>query len=152
MRVFRLTKRKYSKDFNGKGASKFSNRWNSKGTEIIYTAESRALAMAEVAVHLTYATLPSDYAIIEIEVPDTIEIKDLAPEGLPADWNSHPPSAATQKMGDTFIDSNEYCVLRVPSAVVQGDFNHLINPHHIDFGRITIVEVADFPFDMRLFK
>ena len=72
MRVFRLSKRKYSKELNGKGAAKSGNRWNSKGTEIIYTAESRALAMAEVAVHLTLATLPSDYVMIEIEIPDNI--------------------------------------------------------------------------------
>ena len=77
MRVFRLSKRKYSKELNGKGAAKSGNRWNSKGTEIIYTAESRALAMAEVAVHLTLATLPSDYVLIEIEIPDNIIIKEI---------------------------------------------------------------------------
>ena len=108
--------------------------------------------MAEVAVHLSIATLPSDYVMTEIDVPDAITIKSLEQEELPTDWNSHPSSAATQKMGDAFIDSNDGCVLRVPSAVVQGDFNYLINPHHIDFGLITIVEVTDFPFDMRLFK
>ena len=77
MRVFRLSKKKYSKELSGKGASKSGNRWNSKGTEIIYSAESRALAMAEVAVHLTLATLPSDYVMIEIDIPETIADKEL---------------------------------------------------------------------------
>ena len=33
MKVFRLSKKKYVKEFNGRGASKFGNRWNSKGIE-----------------------------------------------------------------------------------------------------------------------
>jgi RES domain-containing protein len=152
MRVFRLSKRKYSKELNGKGAAKSGNRWNSKGTEIIYTAESRALAMAEVAVHLTLATLPSDYVLIEIEIPDNIIIKEIILKELDEDWNNHPPNSNTQKIGDEFIDSIKECLLKVPSAVVQGDSNYLINPHHTDFKKIKIIEITDFPFDKRIFK
>ena len=152
MRVFRLSKKKYSQELNGKGASKSGNRWNSKGTEIIYTAESRALAMAEVAVHLTLATLPNDYVMIEIEVPDKIKIKKIDQESLPIDWNNHPPNITAQKIGDNFIDSADECVLKVPSAVVPGDFNFLINPLHKEFKKIKIVSLVNFPFDIRLFK
>ncbi|MBT3742783.1 MAG: RES family NAD+ phosphorylase [Polaribacter sp.] len=152
MRVFRLSKRKYSKELNGKGAAKSGNRWNSKGTEIIYTAESRALAMAEVAVHLTLATLPSDYVMIEIEIPDNIIIKEIILKELDEDWNNHPPISNTQKIGDEFIDSIKECLLKVPSAVVQGDSNYLINPYHTDFKKIKIIEITDFPFDKRIFK
>ena len=42
MKVFRLSKKKYAEELSGKGASKSGNRLNSKGTEIIYTAESRS--------------------------------------------------------------------------------------------------------------
>ena len=42
MKVFRLSKKKYAEELSGKGASKSGNRSNSKGTEIIYTAESRS--------------------------------------------------------------------------------------------------------------
>ena len=152
MRVFRLSKRKYSKELNGKGAAKSGNRWNSKGTEIIYTAESRALAMAEVAVHLTIATLPRDYVMIEIEIPNNIKVKELDLKVLDEDWNNHPPNSITQKIGDNFIDSLDGCLLKVPSAVVQGDFNYLINPYHSDFKKIKIIEITDFPFDKRIFK
>lgn len=151
MRVFRLSKKKYSGELNGKGAAKSGNRWNSKGTEIIYTAESRALAMAEVAVHLTLATLPSDYVIIEINIPDNIELKALNPKDLAENWNDHPPIIGTQKIGDEFISTSECCVLKVPSAVVPGDFNYLINPHHVDFEKITIADINDFLFDRRIF-
>lgn len=152
MRVFRLSKKKFSKGLSGKGAAKSGNRWNSKGTEIIYSAESRALAMAEVAVHLTLATLPSDYVMIEIDLPDSIALKELKLKDLPDDWDTHPPVRSTQKLGDEFIDASDRCVLKVPSAVVQGDFNYLINPYHEDFKKIKIFNVQDFPFDKRIFK
>ena len=152
MRIFRLAKQKYSKEFSGKGAAKSGNRWNSKGTEIIYTAESRALAMAEVAVHLTLATLPSDFMMIEIEISDTIIIKELNLKTLNENWNNHPPNKHTQKIGEDFIDAQKACVLKVPSAVVKGDFNYLINPRHPDFKNIIIIEITPFPFDTRIFK
>lgn len=151
MKVFRLSKKKYANTLSGKGASKSGNRWNSKGTEIIYTAESRALAMAEVAVHLALATLPGDYTLIEIEIPDAIKIKEIKIKELPDNWNNHPPNRTTQKIGDEFIDSDE-CLLKVPSAVVQGDFNILINPYHKEFREIKIISVVDFPFDIRIFE
>ncbi|MGB0880618.1 MAG: RES family NAD+ phosphorylase [Polaribacter sp.] len=152
MKVFRLSKRKYSTVLNGKGAAKSNNRWNSKGIEIIYTAESRALAMAEVAVHLTIATLPSDYVMITIDVPDNISIKKLHIEELHKNWNNNPPSSTTTKIGYHFINSNDTCIMKVPSAVVKGDFNYLINPYHKDFKKIKIIEITDFPFDRRMFQ
>lgn len=152
MRVFRLSKRKYSRALSGKGTAKFGNRWNSKGTEMIYSAESRALTMAEVVVHLTIATLPSDYVMIEINIPDDISFLEIKADKLLENWNIHPPSVNTQKMGDGFIDSLEACILKVPSAVVQGDCNYLINPYHKEFKKIKIYDVDDFPFDKRIFQ
>ena len=55
-------------------------------------------------------------------------------------------------MGDDFIDSGEAGVLKVPSAVVKGDFNFLINPDHSDFKKIKIWDVTAFPFDKRILK
>ncbi|GGE21362.1 RES family NAD+ phosphorylase [Psychroflexus salis] len=152
MHVFRLSRKKYANQLNGRGAAKFGNRWNSKGIEIIYTAESRALAMAEVIVHLNLASLPSDFMILKIEIPNQIKIKKLAIKELSKNWNLFPQHMETQKLGDAFIDASEACILKVPSAVVQGDFNYLINPHHPDFKKIKITSLAPFPFDQRIFK
>lgn len=152
MKVYRLTKRKYAKVLDGKGAANSSNRWNSKGVEIIYTAESRALAMAEVAVHLTIASLPKKMGMIEIDVPDSIKVKKLDTKILKGDWNCHPHTKKTQLLGDEFIHSGSACVYKVPSAVVKGDFNYLINPNHPDMSQIKITEITDFPFDKRIFK
>ena len=152
MRVFRLSKLKYAKELNGKGAAKFGNRWNSKGVEVIYTAQSRALAMAEVVVHVSLATLPKDFVMIEIDIPDSLNFDLLKLKELREDWNSHPHNSQTQKLGDDFIDSKSFCVCKVPSAVVQGDFNYLINTHHKDAKRIKIKSVTPFPFDKRIFS
>ncbi|MFY9243469.1 MAG: RES family NAD+ phosphorylase [Polaribacter sp.] len=152
MKVFRLSKKKYATELNGKGAAKFNNRWNTKGTEIIYTAESRALAMAEVAVHLTIATLPKDFVMITIDISKNIIIKELDSKELDKNWNANPSNSETQKIGDLFIDAMKYCILKVPSAVVKGDFNYLINPHHKDFKKIKIIDIINFPFDDRLFQ
>ncbi len=151
MKVFRLSRKKYSKELSGKGASLSGNRWNSKGTEIIYCASSRALAMAEVAVHLNLALLPNDYLMIEINIPNTIAIKKTNKNKLPYDWDLFPHILPTQKVGDDFINKNKYCILQVPSAVVKGDINYLINPLHKDFKLIKIVNTYSFPFDKRLF-
>ena len=152
MKAYRLSRKKHSSKLSGKGAAKSGNRWNSKGTEIVYCAESRALAMAEIAVHLTVATLPADYMMLEINIPETISIELLEESDLPNEWNIFPHSLFTQKIGDNFIDSKKVCVLKVPSAVVKGDFNYLINPYHSDFKKIKITNADNFPFDKRMFK
>lgn len=152
MRVFRLSRKKYADDLSGKGAAMFGNRWNSKGIEMLYTAESRALAMAEVVVHLSLASLPDDYMMIEIEIPDSIVVANLMPQQLDSNWNSNPPRSQTQALGDKFIHSKKNCVLKVPSAVVKGDFNYLLNPNHQDIKKIKIIEVTKFPFDERIFN
>lgn len=152
MRVFRLIRKKYGIELSGKGAALCGNRWNSKGTELIYCADSRALAMAEVAVHLSLSILPKDYVMVEIEIPSYISIDTLSKEDLAANWSSFPHVLDTQQIGDAFVAERKNCTLKVPSAVVPGDFNFLINPHHPDFSAIRIVGQEDFPFDSRLFQ
>ena len=48
MKIYRLTKEKYKDDLSGKGAETHGGRWNSKGTRMLYAADSRALAKLEV--------------------------------------------------------------------------------------------------------
>ncbi len=151
MIVFRLAKAKYSHDFSGKGAEKTGGRWNSKGVSIVYTSESRALCTAEIAVHTPLGLLPTDYEIITIEIPDSIKIRTLAIKNLPSNWNSIPHSGSTQEIGDEFIRQNKTAVFKVPSAVVPGDFNYLLNPKHDDFTKVKIKKTKVFGFDDRLF-
>lgn len=152
MKVFRLAREKHATPLSGKGAAKYGARWNPVGIELIYTAQNRSLAMAEVAVHLTLATLPDDYMMLTIDIPDDIKVKQLTEANLPADWQAFPHPASTQDIGRDFVVENEYCALLIPSAVTQGDYNVLINPNHLDFSKITITNIDKFPFDKRIFK
>lgn len=152
MEVFRLSREKYARILSGKGAAIKGARWNSIGVELIYTAQNRSLAMAEVAVHFTLATLPADYVMMTVFAPDDISIKKLNITDLPINWNSFPHPTITQTIGDTFIADCKYCVLQIPSVVSQGDYNLLINPYHTDFSKIKIMATEKFPFDKRIFK
>ena len=152
MEVFRLCREPFAATLSGKGAALYGARWNPPGLEMVYTAANRALAMAEVAVHLTLATLPPDYCMMTIYIPETLSLERLSPTGLPEGWNRFPHGSETQKLGEAFLLSGKNALLQVPSAVVQGDYNILLNPQHPDFNQIKIVSVAPFPFDLRIFK
>ena len=151
MEVYRLAQARYAKDLTGKGAAAKGARWNSPGVELLYTAQNRSLAMAEIAVHFTLATLPDDYRMITLKVPDTIPYQRLSEADLPANWKDFPHPPATQKVGNEFVRQNQYAVLFIPSAVTQGEYSVLLNPHHRDFAQIKICNIEKFPFDKRIF-
>ncbi len=152
MEAFRLSREKFASPLSGKGAAIKGARWNSIGVELIYSASNRSLAMAEVAVHFTLATLPSDYIMMTLYIPDDISTIKLNESDLPTDWNTFPHPSSTQRIGDIFVSENKYCVLQIPSAVTHGDYNFLINPNHPDFSKIKISTTSKFPFDKRIFK
>jgi RES domain-containing protein len=150
MIVFRLSKAKFARDLSGKGAEIAGGRWNSKGVPMIYCGASRALCTTEIAVHTPLGNVPTGYQIISLKIPDA-GIYELPESKLPKNWKVFPHSIHTQKIGDAFVKENRLMVMRVPSAVVQGDFNYIINPHHKDIAKIKIVNVQEFAFDERLF-
>jgi RES domain-containing protein len=152
MEVYRLSRKKYASLLSGKGAAIKGARWNSPGVELIYTAQNKSLAMAEVTVHFTLATLPGDYMMVTINIPADITVKEVSERELPADWKDFPHAVSTQKFGDNFVLENQYCALMIPSVVTQGDFNILLNPYHKDFAKIKVTKIERFPFDKRIFK
>lgn len=152
MEAYRLSRQQFATVLSGKGAALKGARWNSIGVELIYTATNRSLAMAEVAVHLSIATLPSGYVIMQLHIPDDVSLQRINTSVLPVNWNTFPHPVETQAIGDAFVYNNEYCVLQIPSAVTQGDYNLLINPNHADFKRIKIISTEKFIFDQRIFK
>lgn len=152
MTVYRLSKQQYIKDISGRGAQLAGARWNSKGIALLYTAESRALATIEVAVHIPLGILPTGYFLAIIEVPGNAAMIKINAEDMPGRWNTNPSISATQKIGDEFVKNNKALILQVPSATIQGDHNYLINPAHPDFHLVKIKTVEPFEFDTRLFK
>lgn len=151
MIVYRLCKSNYAADLSGRGAEKCGGRWNSKGTPVIYTCESRALCTAEIAVHTTLGNIPQDYMMVTLEIPDDLPFCVFETETLPIHWKNFPHSRSTQILGDAYLNE-KYLTIKVPSAVVQGDFNFLINPSHQQMNQVKILKTEVFEFDERLFN
>ena len=153
MRVFRIERKKYlDSTLSGVGAAMSAGfRWNSQNTRMVYTAESRALALLEIFVHLDLnEDLPADRYIIEIEIPDEVSILTLDTNDLPYNWFTSPPLVNTQYIGDDFVFQQVGAVLKVPSAIVKDEYNYLINPLHSDSQKIKVIEAKCFEFVNRL--
>jgi len=151
MIVYRLSKAEYAQDLSGRGAELYGGRWNSKGGRLIYTSATRALCTVEIAANLPLGLLPPDYKLITIQFPDR-GILELDLDEYPPDWNTFPHQDATQEIGDKFIQERNRLVLKVESALVQDEYNYLINPLHKDFKYVKIKEVEDYIFNKRLVK
>ena len=148
--AYRIVKKKrVNSAFDGDGARLFPGRWNSRGTPIVYTASSQALAILEIYVHCESEDLIHDqFVTIPISIAsDCILALD---NSLPEDWNTHPASASTRIIGDNWVAENASVVLAVPSVVAPLERNYLLNPNHPDFKKIIIKEPIPFNFDQRL--
>ncbi|TVQ47319.1 MAG: RES domain-containing protein [Saprospirales bacterium] len=152
MEVYRLVRKKYAFPLSGKGSAIKGGRWNSPGFELIYTAENRSLAMAEVAVHFSLGTIPSDYLMLTIFVPDEVAYSKIFDSDLADGWKDFPHPTFTQRIGDKFIIEGANCLLFTPSAITQGDYNVLINPNHKDFSKVLVIKSEPFPINKRIFK
>ena len=65
------------------------------------------------------------WVAIPVRIEDTlIEI----PHSLPADWRRLPAPPSTRELGSRWVAEARSVVLRVPSAVVDGEFNYLLTP------------------------
>ncbi len=109
------------------------------------------MAMAELMVHTSAGRVPNDLQISTIEIADSLEIEKTNESLLPFNWQTFPPLLSTQAIGDRFVRSQEYAVLRVPSSVVAGGYNYLLNPQHKDFKKIKVRKTDDFALHRRLF-
>jgi RES domain-containing protein len=148
--VWRITKQKHAKDaFTGEGARLYGGRWNSPGKLVVYTAESRALALAELLVHLESAAVLSRYVVFQVEIEESY-IAHLHLRDLPKNWQAEPAPKRLQTLGDEWLDSGKSTALRVPSAIVMGEFNYLLNPSHPNFSKLRIHAPDKFPIDRRL--
>ncbi|MEM1204081.1 MAG: RES family NAD+ phosphorylase [Acidobacteriota bacterium] len=150
MRVWRICKARYAATaFDGEGARIYSGRWHRAGTPVVYTSTSRSLAALELLVHVDLNLVPADFVLISADVPDD-SILGVSAESLPADWKRMPPEAASQDLGTAWARAAETLALRVPSVVMPGEENVLLNPRHPEFPRVEVGEPEPFAFDPRL--
>jgi len=146
MFVYRIAKKKHIEDLSGTGARLYGGRWNRKGIGLVYTSESRALALVEFLVNVPFSILPRKLCIAAVEIKDEIRPKEIPLEELPKNWGKFPAPQELAEIGSKWAVSNESLALRVPSAVVPHEFNILLNSSHPDIRHVAIADVVAFDF------
>jgi RES domain-containing protein len=124
IRVYRVCSVKHP-NIDGEGSRLYGGRWNSPGLPVVYTASSLALAILETRVHLK--TPPVDYIRLTIEIDN----KNFTPEDLTSAvfgsvWRTN--TSVTRKLGDLHFRANPLVPLKVPSVVVDTEWNLLFHP------------------------
>jgi RES domain-containing protein len=153
MIVYRICKARYSKTaYSGAGGMESSGRWHHKGKLIAYTAATLSLAALEYFIHLGRVDIKADLTMVSAMIPKSLRIEELDPHALPKDWTTSPPGKATMDIGTQWCLDLRTAALRVPSAIVEGEFNYLLNPRHDDFVQIKIATPEPFSFDPRMWK
>lgn len=117
---------------------------------MVYAATSRALAALEFFVNLEPNEAPDDLLIAEATIPDEF-VETLQLRELPRNWRGL-NNERCRDLGSAWAASCRSLALRVPSAVVEGDWNVLLNPKHPEFGKVKIGSAKPFRFDERMFR
>lgn len=148
--AYRITKKAYASSiWSGIGAKITGGRWNSRGIAVIYAAESRALAAMEQLVHLIKPRLLSGYVIASITF-DASLVQRISVASLPRGWSNPVAPSSLKRIGDRWIAAGKFPVLAVPSAVIRGEWNYLINPAHPKFHKLQKTRPVPFKYDQRL--
>jgi len=141
MLVYRIEKEKYLPTiFEGQAGKDHNFRWNTKGHPIIYASESKSLALHEKGGNLSRPSygIPADYLVAIIEIPDR-DYERVAINKLPKGWDDfaeyHPTS---QQIGDKFTRSKALALF-VPSTMVKGEYNVLLNPNVIKKHKVKLI-------------
>ena len=135
--VWRITTARFAQSaFHGEGARLYGGRWNPKGWEVVYTAESQSLALLELMVQDD--PLRAHYVLIPAQLPADLPETRIDVDQLPNDWRTIGARDVLQARGLVWLESGQTAVLNVPSAVVPAERNYLLNPHHPDFSHIVI--------------
>ena len=128
-------------NLSGEGAARFGGRWNTSGWPIVCLAEHPALAVLEVRANLNLPLdlIPKDYVLLQVSLPAGEDRIDTLPADLCA-------------AGDAWLLGGKSPVLRVPSMLVPGASNLLLNPRHGDVHHARIDAIEPFVFNPRLWR
>jgi RES domain-containing protein len=151
MRVWRVFPRRFRETaLTGVGGLYVASRWNHKGSAMVYTASSRALAALEYFVNLDPGEAPAELLMAQATVPDEF-VETLDESLLPSDWREL-NSLVCRDLGSDWARNGRSLGLLVPSVVVEGDSNLIVNPANADCGKVAFAEAIPFRFDPRMFR
>lgn len=150
MIVYRFAHPKYADDISGNGARLKGGRWNNPGVSVVYTSESISLGLLEVLANANTLEQLQVIQLIEIEIPDSPAIHEITSGKLKKNWWED--FEYTQWMGTEILRNNASLIIKCPSAIVEQEYNYLLNPAHKSFEKVKLKTRNSFRFDERLFK
>lgn len=134
----------------GEGARLYGGRWNSPGMAAVYLGDSLALAGMELLVRLMNRDVLRTFKKMPVYIPeDPGLVMHIDASELPSGWETG-PRMLTRAIGDAWLQDRQSLVLQVPSAVVAGEMNFIVNPLHENFDALSPGPISDFHFDSRL--
>lgn len=122
---------------------------------MVYTAAHRSLAILEVLVHVKggggmgSAAISAPFHIYAVSFDATL-LEELPISSLSSGWDSEPPTAASQSLGDAWGSAAKSPILDVPSVIVPEERNYVLNPNHPRFTEVRIGSPVVCSFDPRL--
>lgn len=121
-----------------------------KSYKLVYTAQSQSLVLLELMVQ--DVPLRANYVLIPAFIPAELPQTRIEADQLPEHWRTLEERLALQGLGLQWLLAGETAVLDVPSAVVPGERNFLLNPEHADFCRIHTGPPQSLHTDTRLLR
>jgi RES domain-containing protein len=150
IRVWHIGKKEYAHVFwSGNGAFYWGGRWTPKGYPVVYTSESKALALLEILIRFKRQTAGKlEWVIGHADVPE-YTIYTPPDKDLPTDWRTYPYPLTTVTLGRLWLKTAKHAVLSVPSALEPTSRNYLINVQHPDTSKIHFSSIQDYLLDHR---
>lgn len=149
MNVYRIGPAKYARDLSGEGSRLFGGRWNNKGIACIYTSENRALAILEYSVNVNLDDIPRTLTLITFDI-SRASVKIIKEAELPGNWRNSPAPSEAKNFGSALLQDPHFSVYKIPSTIVPGEYNYLLNPFHAESKLFTIIDTMDYPYDIRI--
>jgi RES domain-containing protein len=143
MLLYRIGKTKYAHDLTGMGAKLNGGRWNHEGIPCIYLAESRSQSLLEFTAHVDIDLIPPALSFTTLALPDH-SIRQLTANELPANWWLRPHCGESREIGSSLLATKEWLLLKVPSDIIDQEFNFVLNPLHPLMGTVKIMDVHVF--------
>ena len=84
------------------------------------------------------------------DLPASVRVETVAVDKWPSNWFAAPAPPPLQTLGGEWLERGETAVLKVPSAIVNEEWNYLLNPSHMDFRKVRIGRPKPFSFDQRV--
>ena len=150
MHLYRLSKAGFEDYLSGAGGLYAGGRWHERGQPILYTAETRALALLEVLANRQQRRLDT-MRLLTYELPESAALRTLTIADLPPGWAFYEPYAIeTVALGKQFLLEGTEAGLRVPSALMPEEHNVILHPGRALAAGLRVADMRNFALDMRL--